>query len=337
MEIVDLGPERNAEWDAFAARQPESGFMQSSEWMRFKRLEGYEVSRLGLIEEGALCGGGALLYYPGQQESGLVVCPEGPVLPWQEAARAREGLKRIMAAARDWHAAQGALGIRIEPHLPPPAPSLLRNWTRAPVCLTPMHTPILDLTLSDEEMLARMRPKGRYNLRLSHREGVEVVRSVEPDDLKQFYALFRETAGRDDFFGEPYGYFLNLAASLFPTDRAALLMARHQGETIASIIVVFYGLRATYLYGGSSIRRRNVMPNYALQWAAVREARAMGCREYDLYGYDPFGQPEHPYAGITRFKNQFGPIRRDWIGAYDYLFYDRLADTLVDRLRDAGQ
>ena len=77
-------------------------------------------------------------------------------------------------------------GLRIEPHLPPPRPSLLRNWNRAPVDLNPVHSLVLDLTLSDEDLLAQMHPKGRYNLGLSRRHGVQVTRSQSMADVRLY-------------------------------------------------------------------------------------------------------------------------------------------------------
>ena len=334
--LQEIGPEWDAAWDALAGQRPESGFMQSSAWAAFKRAEGYEIVRYGLFDGRALHGGASLLLYPAHGGEGFLLCPEGPVLPWDDPARAREGLRLLLTAAQTLAEQRGGLGLRIEPHLPPPRPSLLRNWTRAPVDLTPIHTLMLDLTLSDAALRAQMRPKGRYNLGLSARHGVRIIQSDRMSDLSRFYVLFAETARRNDFFAEPYGFFLNLGAALFPAGQARLFLAEWQAETVAAILVVFFGRRATYLYGGSSPHHRHVMPNYALQWAALQAARARGCVEYDLYGYDPFGLPDHLYAGISRFKCQFGGSRRDSIGAYDHIFYDRLADRLVERMKGVG-
>lgn len=306
--------------------------MQSSAWAAFKRIEGYETRRLGLFEDGELMGGASLLTYPGTPgESQFVVCPEGPVLPWHDPARARAALKELVALVQGL-GDPGIVGLRIEPHLEPPAPSMLRNWSKAPVDLTPVHTPYLDLSLSDEQILAQMSPKGRYNLRLAWKHGVEVVRTHEISDLKTFYGLFEETSRRNDFFAEPIGFFLNLASALFPSRMAELYLAKHEGEVLSGIVVVFFGRRATYLYGGSSLTRRNVMPNYPLHWEALRDARERECVEYDLYGYDPFDRPSHLYAGITRFKKQWGGSRRDRIGGMDCVFYDRLAEQVAKRL-----
>ncbi len=331
-ELRQLGAEWDGEWDALAGQETASGFMQSSAWAAFKRAEGYVTPRYGLFLDGQLRGGASLLLYPHGHDAGFVLCPEGPVLPWDATTLARSGLRLLIAQARELAARHGALGLRIEPHLPPPRPSLLRNWNRAPVDLTPNHTLMQDLTLPDDALRSRMHPKGRYNLGLSLRHGVKVVESVDMADMRAFYDVFWETSLRSRFFAEPYGFFLNLGAMLFPARRASLFLAKWQGETLAAILVVFFGRRATYLYGGSSTRYRNLMPNYALHWAAMQAARTRGCIEYDWYGYDPFGQPGHLFAGISRFKNQWGAKRVDGMGAHDLIFYDELADRVIERL-----
>ena len=336
---VPLGPEWDARWDSLAGGSFESGFMQSTGWAAFKRAEGYETLRYGLLDDdGGLWGGGVLLAWPAEGAEGYVVCPEGPVLPWDDIERARAGLRGLLAVVRQRSAAHGGLGLRIEPHLPPPAPSLLRGWVRAPADLTPEHTLLVDVTRPDDDLLAAMHPKFRYNLRLAQRHGVEVESSADVDDVQRFHDVFIDTAHRQSFFGEPYGFFLNLGAALFPRDMARLYFARRGERDLAALLVIYYGRRATYLYGGSLAEDRAVMPNHLLHWTVMREARARGCREYDLYGYDPFGRPSHLFAGISRFKGQFGAQRWSRLGAYDCLFYDRVADRMVERLaaRRAG-
>ncbi len=335
LHLTRLGSEADAAWDALAGAAPEAGFMQSSAWAAFKRAEGFHTWRYGLFEAHTLVGGGTFYAYPADGADGFVVCPEGPVLPWSDAARARAGLRLLLGEAAALAAGDGGLGLRIEPHLPPPRPSLLRNWVRAPVDLTPVHTLLVDLD-DDATLRARLHPKFRYNLHLAERHGVEVTRSQSPFDLAAFHAVFEDTAGRQGFYAEPYGFFLNLGAALFAAGQASLFLAHWQGELLAAILVVFFGRRATYLYGGSLARHRQVMPNHALHWAALQAAREAGCREYDLYGYDPFGRPSHLYAGISRFKVQMGGRRQDRFGAYDCIFYDRLADRLVERLAPGG-
>jgi lipid II:glycine glycyltransferase (peptidoglycan interpeptide bridge formation enzyme) len=191
----------------------------------------------------------------------------------------------------------------------------------------------LDLTLDDHAFRRQMTPKGRYNAGLALRRGVTVRQSSDTADIARFFALFQETSHRQGFYAEPYGFFVNLANTLFAAGMASLFFAESGGETLGAVLALFYGRRATYLYGGSSLDHRDAMPNYAIQMAVAQEAKLRGCVEYDLYGYDPHGLPDHLYAGISRFKRQFGGTPRASIGARDLLFYDRIAGRMLSRLR----
>ncbi len=323
----------NCKWDALAAQDDASGFMQASFWADFKRAEGFTPLRYGLFQDESLIGGATFLDYPAApQQPGLLLCPEGPVLPWENVPQARHGLRLLLEAAR--RDAPSAIGARLEPHLLPPRPSLLRNFQRAPLDLAPLHTLMLDVRQPNDALLAQMKPKGRYNLRLAHKHGVRVRHSSRSEDLRAFYTLFSETARRQEFFAEPFGFFLNLGAALFPNDHAALFFAEYEGDILAASLVIFYGRRATYLYGGSSQSHRNVMPCYALHFAAIEEAHRRNCREYDFWGIDPFGLPDHMYAGFSQFKRQWGGNIVSSMGAHDLFFYDRLADHIVHKLTE---
>jgi lipid II:glycine glycyltransferase (peptidoglycan interpeptide bridge formation enzyme) len=96
-------------------------------------------------------------------------------------------------------------------------------------------------------------------------------------------------------------------------------VARHEGEALAAIITVHYGKEATYLYGASSDERRNLMPAYALQWAAIRAAREAGCSTYDFYGIPPVDDPGHAMSGLYRFKTGFGGEIRHYPGGWDHV------------------
>jgi len=328
LEIAPLTAAHDAEWDALAGASETSGFMQSTAWAAFKRAEGYQTQRYCLHRDGHLIGGATVLYYGGG--GAFLLCPDGPVLPWEDTATTRAGLRLLLEATRcDF---PDTIGLRIEPRLPPGRQSVLQNWQRAPIDLLPQHTRFIDLTDEIPAMRAAMRPKGRYNLGLAERHGVTIRRSQEMADLNPFYTLFAETARRQSFFAEPYGFFLNLGAALLPERQATLYFAEWQGERLAAVLALFYGRRATYLYGGSSLAHRNVMPCYPLHAAVMVDARHRGCQEYDLYGIDPFEHPDHPYAGISTFKRQFGGRVVSYRGAQDHLFYDRLAERIAGRL-----
>ena len=96
------------------------------------------------------------------------------------------------------------------------------------------------------------------------------------------------------------------------------LIAEYQGQPLGAVIVVAYGGRAVYMYGASTDKERNRMPNYLLQWEAIRWARERGCEVYDFWGAPDEFNEEDSMWGVWRFKSGFaGDVVRH-IGAWDY-------------------
>ncbi|NTV64699.1 MAG: peptidoglycan bridge formation glycyltransferase FemA/FemB family protein, partial [Oscillochloris sp.] len=261
--------------------------------------------------------------------AGLLVAPEGPLLPWEQHDLARAALRAILEAAEQAAAVYGALALRIEPRIAPPRPRVLRTFRRAPVDLVTTETLYVDLAPPPETILAQMQPKGRYNIRLAARRGVTVAAEYSPAAVQRFYAILQEASLRDDFFIESPAFFNDLLAELVPAGHAQLLFAKHADDTLGALLLITYGQRGTYLYGGIANQKRNLMAGYALQWAAMLRARAVGCTCYDFYGYEPYGAPDHLYASFSRFKRQFGGQAIRFIGAHDTFFLDRLSDAVI--------
>jgi len=197
-------------------------------------------------------------------------------------------------------------------------PESVRRLVRAPVDVQPASTVIVDLRQAEDEVLGGMHKKNRYNIRLSERKGVTVRRGAE-SELRPWYDLYRETAIRDRITIHPFRYYERLMqlSSGDPEVALALYIAEFEGAMLAGIIVARFGERATYLYGASSDAHRNLMPNYALQWTAIRDARAAGASSYDLFGIPPADDPKHPMHGLYRFKVGFGGSIVHRAGSWD--------------------
>ena len=185
----------------------------------------------------------------------------------------------------------------------------------------PSDTIVVDLTRSEEEILASMKPKTRYNIRLSLRKDIE-VRAGGAEVLPIWYALYLETARRNGLHVNEIRYFRSVFASGAPGDEdevgVRLLTAWHRGEPLAVMFLVRSEHRATYLYGAFGSKRRNLMPTYALQWEAIRRAKAAGCLEYDMFGVAPQTDPTHPMYGLWKFKYGFGGEIFHQLGCWDY-------------------
>jgi len=312
-------------WDNLAKTAPFGCFMQGWAWADFKELEGYKTFRYGLFEE-KLIGGCIFYYYPHPGKATLLLATGGPILPLEYRAA---GMQMLLETARKLAKELGAIALRIEP-MWEEQPGYLEGFARAPADLLPSETLLVDLRASETEILAAMKPKGRYNLRLSQRRGVEIEFTADSQAIPLFYDIFLETVQRQQFFGEPYGFFINLCQTLFAAQIAEIGLARWRGKLLAAILVVYWGDRTIYLYGGRSAEHPEVMAAYGLHWRAMQRAKAKNCQAYDFYGFTR--NPSHGYANFSRFKSQFGGFLLTTIGAQDCFFYDRLADTLISLL-----
>jgi lipid II:glycine glycyltransferase (peptidoglycan interpeptide bridge formation enzyme) len=180
--------------------------------------------------------------------------------------------------------------------------------------IQPPRTILIDIAPDEDAILAKMKSKTRYNIRLSTRKGV-TVREGTLDDVATFHALMQETGTRDAFGVHAETYYRRALELFLPTDQVALLLAEVEGEAVAGLMAFASGQTAWYFYGASSNRHRNKMPAYAVQWAAIRWAKARGCAVYDLWGIPDededtleaqFADRRDELWGVYRFKRGFG-------------------------------
>lgn len=198
------------------------------------------------------------------------------------------------------------------------------NWNlrKSNSDILPTTTIILDLSLPEDDILGKMKHKTRYNIRLAQRKGVQVRRSGI-GEIALWYNLYKETALRNGLYANDLEYFVSvLTARADDTSSPAdveLLIAEHEGEPLAAMFLILSGGRGTYLYGASSVRKRNYMPTYLLQWEAMKIAKEFGCTEYDMFGVSPGPDQAHPMYGLYQFKAGFGGELFHHLGCWDYL------------------
>ena len=256
-----------SDWNSFVAASSQGHILQSSEWGQLKERFGWQVARLVIEDQGQWLAGAQILFRSlGPQTIAYV--PKGPVADLADAEVAQALLEALHSLCRQ----RRAILLKIEPDLaedPAPAQRLTELGFRpSPQTIQPRCTILLDLTPDAEDILARMKSKTRYNIRLAARKGV-TVRQGMANDLPGFYRLMQLTGERDDFGIHSESYY-QVAHQLFvPQDLARLFLATFEDKVLAGIMVFAFGQQAWYMYGASSDEHRNLMPNYLLQWEAI--------------------------------------------------------------------
>ncbi|MBI3160778.1 MAG: peptidoglycan bridge formation glycyltransferase FemA/FemB family protein [Chloroflexi bacterium] len=222
-----------------------------------------------------------------------------------------------------------AVFLRIEPDAwegEPLSFDFAAHGFRPAAAIQPRRTIVVDLRGTEDDLLARMKQKTRYNIRLAEKKGVVVRPS---DDVGLFTRMIEVTGERDGFGVHSAAYYLRAYQLFQPGGMSELLVAETEGRPLAALMVFALGRRAWYLYGASTDEQRHLMPTYLLQWEAMRWARARGCESYDLYGVPDVDEEtlerEFPSRsdglwGVYRFKRGFGGEVKRSVGAWDRVY-----------------
>src|SRR5262249_5007864 len=166
----------------------------------------------------------------------------------------------------------------------------------------------IDLLDSEEAILAQMKPKGRYNIRVAQRHGVTVVEDASAQGFADFLRIYQAMAAHQGIQPKSASYFEDLVSTLWCAQKGSFFFAEYQGTRLAAALAVYFGKRATYFFGGSLNQHRHVMAPYLLHFEILRRAKALGFEQYDLWGVAPVDQPDHPWREISVFKRKFGGV-----------------------------
>jgi lipid II:glycine glycyltransferase (peptidoglycan interpeptide bridge formation enzyme) len=229
---------------------------------------------------------------------------------------------------------------------------LQRGWIFSQDQIQFRNTVLIDLDTSEDQLLARMKQKTRYNLRLAQKKGV-MVRPGKAEDLPGLYRMYAETSVRDGFLirGEDYYQTVwrafnspSLVTQASSTPFHEALIAEVDGQPVAASSVFYFADQAIYLFGMSRDQHREKMPNHLLQWEAMRRAKALGCKIYNLWGApDEFDESDGLW-GVFRFKEGLGGYVLRTIGAWDftpspilYRLYTQTLPKVLDVMRRRGK
>ena len=315
------------EWDAFVAAHARAHILQTSNWAALKGAYGWGSDRVALVEGGRIVAGAQLLFRALPFRLGsLAYVAMAPLLndPAHEQplwAAIDDCARRHRAGFVKWEP-----GIYADGELMPDFARL--GFRASDQTIQPPRTVLIDISADDETILARMNQGTRRKIRQSLKNGVEYRQSTSRADVAKFNAIIQVTGSRNAFGVHEPAYY-ERAYDLFVPDAAALILAEHEGDTLAGIMVFAKGQTAWYLYGASSSEKRNLMATYGVQWQAIQWAKARGCRVYDLWGVpdEPletleaqFEQRSDGLWGVYGFKRGWGGKVVRSLGAWDKVY-----------------
>jgi lipid II:glycine glycyltransferase (peptidoglycan interpeptide bridge formation enzyme) len=319
--------EDNRAWEKYLDQFPEANFLQSSAWQNFQEKLGKKVWALRLFEADqknkqhslAL----ALVVVEKAKRANYLTIAGGPLLDWSDGK-----CQLIMESLLDYlkNIAQPAkisfLRLRPQAVSSQKLITFFRDlgFYQSPMHLTADLTLQLDLSLSEEALLAQMRKNTRYEIRKAQKIGISTCLSKDLSELKAFYEAQLALAKRQNFVPFSYQFLHQQFLAFLEDNRVALIHSYLENELLASAFIIFYRNEAVYHYGISTLANAKLPGSYACQWAAIKEAKKRGLNTYNFWGISPSNEPKHRFAGVSLFKRGFGGQEIAYLPAQDYPF-----------------
>lgn len=334
----EIEVETAAEWDKLISQLPEAHILQTWEWGLSKKRNGWTPRALvwdgpsGKLQAAAMLLLRQVSLLPGISIK-VMYCPKGPSLDWADQELVSTVLEDLEAYTKQ----QKAVFLKIDPdvllgtgvpgsesdfnHQAGLAVEALlkqRQWRFSQDQIQFRNSVFIDLKQDEEALLGAMKQKTRYNIRLAERKGVK-VRQARQDELPMLYSMYAATGVRDGFVVRHETYYTELWKQFMQADMARGLIAEYEGKAIAAVMIFYFTGMARYMFGMSLEAKRELMPNYLLQWEAIKLAKGLGCHTYDFWGApDEFNESDSLW-GVYRFKEGFNGITVRHLGAWDYV------------------
>jgi len=311
MEIRQIA--NQSEWEKFVLSQSYTFFVQSCHYGEFYEMMGEKSWILGVFDNDKLIGGSLVVSTHAKRGSFLYL-PYGPIGVGEEILFiylkkfAKENKFDFVRCSPFWPVEKEKEGI------------LKQNGFRpAPMHILAENTWLLDLSKSEEEMMAQMEKTHRYSIRRCEKEGVRVEKLINEMALKQFNHTHDETAKRHNFHRFSKEYIEKEFKTFALYDEAAVFTGfLPDGRLDSSAIIMFFGNMAAYRHGASLNLDNKLSTSYLVQWEAIKEAKRRGIKWYNFWGVIPAkADKNHPFYGITHFKKGFGGEQVDLVHCHD--------------------
>lgn len=324
--------ENKKEWEDFLSTREEANFLQSWYWGEFHKNLGQDIIRTGFYKNNKLIGVMLSIVEDAKRGRHLII-PGGPIIDWKDEEIVNAFVREIKKIAY----LNDCAFIRIRPQLLSDdfSKNLFKDlgFSQAPMHLHAQLTSQIDITKTEDEILANMRKNTRYEIRKAEKENIKITTSVDPKDIRKFYNLQVETSVRQKFVPFSYDY-LHEQFKVFAENNFTLLYSAYHGTTLlAQAFIIFYGNEAVYHYGTGTEEGRRYPGAYLIQWEAIREAKKRGLKRYNLWGVA--NNPKHRFYGLSIFKRGFGGEDVEYLPAQDLVInYPKyIINLAIEKLR----
>ena len=310
--------ENKEQWDGFVSSLPEANFLQSWDFYEFHLMRGKKVVRKLVLDGAKIVGAYAGVVETAKRGKYLAIAG-GPLIDW--------GNQKIVKAVFDDIKIEGnkagCVFVRVRPQLPLSEKSLnlmkKLGLQKAPMYLSVEYAGILDLSKSEEEILAGASQGFRRKLRKAEKNEIEITASSDEIAIEDFCKLEKLHAERQKYVAFSSDFLKKQFEAFKKGGEILIYTAKKDGEILAQNFMIFYGPEASYHYGVSSVLGTKYSAAPLLHLAAMKEARKRGCIRYNLWGIVGVEETSHRFYGVSEFKRSFGCEELKYTPAHDMI------------------
>lgn len=315
MKIIDATNQKK--WDKFITSHEDANFLQSWAWGDFHEARNKKVVRRVALDNDE----NIIAAYVGQVETAkrgtYMAIAGGPIMDWSKKSL-REA---IFADIKEQAAANSCVFVRIRPQITEGEKNrkLFKDLglKPAPMYLSVEYAGILDISKSEDEIIAGAAQGLRRKLRKAAKNDIQVEVSTNPKDIKKFYEIQLETAARQKFVEFSESFLQKQFEAFAKYDEVKLYTAKLGDEILAQNFMIFYGNEASYHYGVSTSLGTKYSGAPLLHMQAMRDARERGIKRYNFWGITAEDDTKHRFYGVSQFKRSFGVEELIYLHAHD--------------------
>lgn len=309
--------ESEQQWSSFVDEFAPHTFLQSWQWKLSQDVMGNKTFALGIFNDEEIIGG-AFVYEINAKRGSFLFCPHGPLIKenWQENFKILFEYLKVLAKK------EKVDFIRISPL---EIATVEKNeffkelgFKDAPIHMHPELGWLLDVSLTEEQLLANMKKRTRYSINKAKKDGVEIVSFSDASCIEEFYPVYLETAKRQVFVPFSKEYVKKEFEIFSKTNKINVFFAKYKGEVLTTAMIIYTNGSGFYHHGASIRKYPNITSAEFLQWHAILEAKKRGLALYNFWGISPEDHKNHPWAGVTQFKKGFGGFSEEYVHAQDY-------------------
>ncbi|MBU1046089.1 peptidoglycan bridge formation glycyltransferase FemA/FemB family protein [Patescibacteria group bacterium] len=326
------------EWEEFLEGCEEKTFLHSWNWGEFLKIMGDKIWRFGVYENDSLLAVCLVSLVRAKRGSFLLV-EHGPIVKPKAKSQKPKVLGEILEYLKNLAKREGVGFVRVCPIWERTADNETTfkelGFRNAPIHVRPEVSWVLDIDKSEEDLLRDMRKTTRYLIRRAIQNSeIEIIKSKNVSDIEVFNKIYQQTEKRAHFVPFSLDYLKEEFQAFIKDEQALLFLGKYKNEPIAGAMIIFWQDSAFYHQGASLRKYAKIPVSYFLQWEAIKEAKVRGLKNYSFWGIAPNDNPNHPWRGLTLFKQGFGGERKEYVKTQDYLISSKYwLNYVVEKVR----